>query len=240
MSNLDTTTTYPRLIRRIQAVLIDGVIIPITAIATLMGVSKMGFNGQYAAAAAILSVFLLEPFLVTTTGGTIGHHMRGIKVVNSKTKAALGIVRATLRFITKTILGLFSLVAVMTSRRHQAIHDYLSGSIVIIKNPQALPAYEVLKEREVEEKGYVYPTKVRRIIMIFLYNIILFLVYGFLLVILLTDNCLNNNICNEYEQTFNMAGSILWLAVTIMILIFGWRGLLWGCRRKLEDVTSVT
>jgi len=232
VSNQDTTTTYPRLIRRIQAVLIDGVIIPVIAIATLVGVSKMGLDGEYAAAAAILSVFLLEPFLVTTTGGTIGHHLLGIKVVNSKTLSALGIVRATLRFITKTALGLFSLVVVLTSRRHQAVHDYLSGSIVIIKNPGTLPAYEVLKEREVEEKGYIYPSKVRRIVIIILYAIILFVANGVLLVSFLTDDCLNNNTCSGYDQALSIASQILWIAGTVTLLVFGWKGKLWGCRRK--------
>ena len=196
MSNLDTTTTaYPRLIRRIQAVLIDGVIIPVIAIAALMSVSKMGLDGKYVAATVILSIFLLEPFLVTTTGGTIGHHLIGIKVVNSKTMSALGIIRATLRFVTKTVLGLFSLVVILTTRRHQAVHDYLSGSIVVIKKPGTLPAHEVLKEREVEEKGYVYPSKVRRIVIIILYSVIFFVANVLLLVLLMNENCLNTNSC---------------------------------------------
>jgi len=239
MINLDTTATYPRLIRRVQALLIDGIIIPVIAISTLVGVSKMGFNGEYGAVAAILSIFLLEPFMVTTTGGTIGHHLLGIKVVNSKTMSTIGIFRATLRFITKTALGIFSLVVVLTSRKHQAVHDYLSGSIVVIKNPQALPTHEVLKEREVEEKGYVYPSKARRIVIIITYSVIFFVAYGLLLVFILTENCLNNSICNAYDEALSIAGQLLWLVGTIMLLVFGWRGKLWGCRRKLEDVENI-
>jgi len=239
MSHLDNASTYPRLIRRIQAVLIDGVIIPVMAIATLMGMSQMGFRGEFAAGAAVLSIFLLEPLLVTITGGTVGHHLLGIKVVNSKTMLALGIIRATLRFIVKTVLGLFSLVVVLTSRRHQAIHDYLSGSIVIIKNPQALPAYDVLRERVIEEKGYIYPSRVRRILIIVLYSVIFFLAYAILLTSFLTENCLNNNICSVYDQVLGILGQMLWLIGTVTLLIFGWKAKLWGCRRKLEDVANI-
>lgn len=90
--------------------LIDGIIIPVMAIVTLMGVSMMGFPGELGAVATVLSIFILEPFLVTTTGGTIGHHLIGIKVVNSQTMSTLGIIRATLRFVVKTFVGLISLI----------------------------------------------------------------------------------------------------------------------------------
>ena len=202
------------------------------SIATLMGASKMGLNGEYIAAVVILGIFLLEPFLVATTGGTIGHHLRGIKVVNSKTMSAPGIVRATLRFIAKTLFGLFSLVAVVTSRKHQAVHDYLSGSMVVIKNPGTLPAHEKLKEREVEDRGYSYPSKVRRVVIIILYNVIFLAANVFLLVFLMSENCLSNSACSTYDQALSIASQMLWVVGTITLLVFGWRGQLWGCRRK--------
>ena len=176
---------------------------------------------------------------MTTTGGTIGHHLIGIKVVNSKTMSALGIIRATLRFVTKTVLGLFSLVVILTTRRHQAVHDYLSGSIVVIKKPGTLPAHEVLKEREVEEKGYVYPSKVRRIVIIILYSVIFFVANGLLLVLLMTENCLNTNACSGYDQALSIASQIIWIVGTVTLVVFGWRGKLWGCRRKQKDAANI-
>ncbi len=205
----------------------------------MMVVARMGYGGVYAGSAATLTVFLLEPILVTTTGGTIGHHLLGIRVIDSSTTSALGIFRATLRFIVKTTLGIFSLIVVSTSRKHQAIHDFLSGSIVVIKNPNALPAYEVLKERVVEEKGYIYPSKIWRIMIIALYSVIFFVAYVFIVVLLMTENCLNNDICTGYDQAVSVVSQILWFVGTVTLLVLGWRGKLWGCRRKLKNVENI-
>ncbi len=240
MRNLDGQTAYPRLIRRIQAVLIDGVIMPVAAIAIMTGVGRMGYDGVFAASAAILTVFVLEPFLVTITGGTIGHHLLGIRVINSQTMLSLGIFRSTLRLLVKTTFGLFSLIVVLTSRKHQAIHDYISGSIVVIKNPNALPGYEVLEERDVEEDGYVYPTKVRRIAAIALYSMILFVVYLFIFALLMTKECINTNICSGYDQAVSVVSQLLWLVGTVVLIVLGWRGRLWGCRRKQKDVAGIS
>jgi uncharacterized RDD family membrane protein YckC len=225
---MDATTRYPRLIRRVQAVLIDGVIIPVLAIFVVMVVGSDGYAGSYAAFAAVLAVFLLEPFLVTATGGTIGHHLRGIRVLDSKTMSGLGILRATLRFIVKTIFGIFSLIVVLTSRKHQAIHDYLSRSIVVVKNPVALPDYEALKERQVEKTGYVYPSRVRRTAIMVLYSVLLFLLHMVVLVSLMTEACLIDGVCSGYDHVMVGTGQMIWLGATAAIIVFGWRGRLWG------------
>jgi hypothetical protein len=52
-----------------------------------------------------------------------------------------------MRGLTRSLLGLFSLLFMFVTRRHQAIHDYFSHSTVVIEHPEDLPAREKFQER---------------------------------------------------------------------------------------------
>ena len=116
---------------------------------------------------------------------------------------------------------------------------YLAAYFMYFETIKVLPVREVLKDLKVEEKGYAYPPIVLRIAVIILYIIIFSVANGLLFGSLLTDNCILNNICSGYEQALHTAGKILWLVVTVMLFVSGWRGKLWGCRRKLKDVANI-
>lgn len=225
---------YPRIAKRMQAFLADGVILGVGIIVTLIIISNLGVQGVESVIMAGLAVILLEPALVSFTGGTIGHHILGLRVVKNNTKQNLTFFSALIRFVIKVLLGFYSIVTLFTTKQYQAIHDLLIGSIVILKNPQTLNEYEVLAEQEVERPGYTYPTKARRIVMSILYNIALFIILQSLLALFLSEKCFDNQQCLVIENLFAYSLSILWLIGFFVCIIFCWRGLLFGCQRVLN------
>ena len=230
---MSTTVGYPRLIRRIQALFIDGVIVPVAAISVLIFISSFDIPNIYSAISAALIIFILEPLLVSTTGGTLGHHIIGVQVKNINTGKNINIFFATIRFVSKIFLGIFSLISIFTTKKYQAFHDLLSRSVVTFKSPRSTPGYELLNEREVESSEYNYPSKALRIIMILIYNVILFVVIGVLTRFSLTDSCLAYNKCSDIENILLFTMQIIWVISIFSIVVYCWKCLLPGCRRKL-------
>ncbi|WP_456445456.1 RDD family protein [Thiolapillus sp.] len=225
--------TYPRLLRRVQAVLVDSIIIPVVLLVVLLLVNVFGVENIYVKIAALfLPLLILEPGLVSLTGGTIGHHVIGLKVVNSRTNNNINIVLASIRFIVKALLGWLSFVVVLTSKKHQAIHDYLTGSIVINKSSDGLPSEEALTERIIEESGYVYPSKMKRTLIILMYNIILFVFVIFVVDKFLSRNCLEHDLCSNSDHLLGNVISVVWMICVALLIVFGWQGKLPGGKRK--------
>ncbi len=225
---------YPRVSRRMQAFLIDGILLSSGVAVTLIVASALGIQGIKAVSLAGLAVFLLEPALVSFTGATIGHHLLGLCVVNKSTLKNITIFPAIVRFIVKFTLGLPSIIPIFTTRQYQAIHDLLVGSIVILNHPETFQTYEVLGERDTEQLGYSYPPKIRRAIMTFLYNLALFFILEFVLELFLSEKCAVYNQCRGPETVVAYCLTLLWIAGVFATAILCWRGLLLGCRRTLD------
>ena len=51
--------SYPRVSRRVQALLIDGLVASIAAIGTLVVMSQLGGQGVYSAVAVVVVIFIL-------------------------------------------------------------------------------------------------------------------------------------------------------------------------------------
>ena len=152
--------SYPRLLRRVQAVLIDSLIVPIALLSSISFLGVFEINESWVKAMFFFfPIFILEPFLVSFYGGTIGHYLLKLKVRKIKEDRNINIVFSTIRFVLKFFLGWISLVLVLVSKRHQAVHDYLVGSIVVNKSNEFLPSHESLPERIIEESGFKYPSK---------------------------------------------------------------------------------
>ncbi len=82
----------------------------------------------------IFSIYLYEPFFITVFGGTIGHNFLKVnvkRIINPHLK--INFFQATLRFFTKFLLGWISFLTITGNKRKRAIHDMISGSIMINK-----------------------------------------------------------------------------------------------------------
>ena len=68
---------YPRLYRRIQAAIIDGIIVMVTFFGAAMILASYDIHAGFKFSGVAILIIIIEPGLVSITGGTIGHHLRG-------------------------------------------------------------------------------------------------------------------------------------------------------------------
>lgn len=123
----------PSLLARIKAVVIDLILLLIVFSATSVVTDMFGDVPTFVRGTiAVVMLVLYDPLLTAFTGGTIGHKLIGIRV---KKYAALheniSFVNAVVRFTVKSGLGWLSFLTVTSSKDKRAIHDSLSGSIVL-------------------------------------------------------------------------------------------------------------
>ena len=78
-------------------------------------------------------LLLYEPVLAWR-GGTIGHRIMNLRVVDNRTQRNVSLVKALARFWLKGFLGILSFFTMNFSRRHQAAHDILTNSSVQIRD----------------------------------------------------------------------------------------------------------
>jgi uncharacterized RDD family membrane protein YckC len=232
---------YPRLIRRVQAYLIDIFIIVFLAVGLFLLVTAIAVEPPWLRIAIVfVPFFIFEPVLVSFTGGTVGHHLLKLKVQNASNIKNINIVLAFFRYILKSLLGTISLLFVLTTRKHQAIHDFLTNSIVVYKDATQVPEHEALAERKIEEEGFIYPSKLRRVVMIILYNILLFILMAYLSGVFLSVACLDNNKCTTAENIISYVMGFIWLISLGLILVGGWKARIFGCKRKrIEKIADL-
>ncbi|MBW9267884.1 MAG: RDD family protein [Candidatus Thiodiazotropha sp. (ex. Lucinisca nassula)] len=226
---------YPRLLRRIQAVLIDSVITPIVLFVSVFIVGIYSIDSDFIRGLLSLGPALsMEPLLVATTGGTIGHHIIGIKVRHVNEDRYITIFHAIFRFILKVLLGLPSLIFILTTRRHQAIHDLLSQSIVVHKSTDNLASNEALEERD-NEIGYIYPRAIKRVLVIFTYIILITALISVMVRMSVSTNCLELGLCNSIDSTISYVAPLIFWSATYAVIVMGWNSRLYGCRRVCDE-----
>lgn len=223
---------YVRLIKRIRAVLIDGVLIPVVALGTLIIGDSLGVTGVAAKMALIVCpIFILEPAMLSLTGGTVGHHLVGIKVTQKDGVKYINIFAAVIRFLVKILLGWLSFIFVFTTRKHQAVHDLIAGSIVTHRNGSEQPQYDALNERTIEEEGYRYPAAWRKSLVVVAYCLLITALISFMAALALSTGCLESHRCNSIDRTIELLANVLWLFAIGATIVFGWKSRLYGCRR---------
>jgi len=82
-----------------------------------------------------LMIILYEPLFVWRAGGTLGHRLMNLRVVDNRTGGRVSLLKALTRYVVKGLLGVFSFFSMSLSRRHQALHDLVTNSSVRIRNP---------------------------------------------------------------------------------------------------------
>ena len=139
---------YPRLYRRIQAAIIDSNIYLATIIGAGLILAPYEIHGGFKFSGVVILLIIMDPGLVSITGGTIGHHLRRLRIQDHKHGTNLDIFRATIRFLVKILFGLLSFVFILATKRYQAFHDIISGSVVVLRDSTKVPEYEAVSERK--------------------------------------------------------------------------------------------
>ena len=235
---------YPRLIRRVQAVLIDWVLLITIFYTWLATLSVFGESHLLVKIfALVLPVMIIGPGLVTFTGGTLGHHIKGLRIRDSECDENIGLFRATVRALLRTFLGWLSFVFILLTKKHQALHDYVTSTIVVLRRPETLPAHEKLGVRTSDEHEilsfpkrddveYLYPSKVRRILAILLYGLLITIALCVFALVLISEECSLEDRCSPVENLTMEVVGLGWLISIGTTIVLGWRGLLFCCHRK--------
>lgn len=122
---------YPFILERIQSILIDSVLIIACMILFSDILSNFKNVPNWLRAILLLSLFLYEP-IMTTRGGTIGNNIKKIRVrKNSDENESINIFQAIVRYFFKLLLGWLSFISIFSSTKKRAIHDILSGTVMI-------------------------------------------------------------------------------------------------------------
>jgi uncharacterized RDD family membrane protein YckC len=122
---------YPYMIERIQSILIDSVLIIACMILFSDILSNFKNVPNWLRAFLLISLFLYEP-IMTTFGGTIGNNIKGIRVrQNSDETQSINLFQALIRYFFKVILGWLSFITIFSGSKKRAIHDIISGTVMI-------------------------------------------------------------------------------------------------------------
>jgi uncharacterized RDD family membrane protein YckC len=126
---------FPNLLTRVKALMIDVIVILIIFSISSIVIDKIGEIPDWIRGLILIfCLYLYEPLFISLFGGTIGHNVLKVNVrkIGSPDKK-LNILQASLRFITKYLLGWLSFLTITGNKRKRAIHDMASGSIVLYK-----------------------------------------------------------------------------------------------------------
>lgn len=128
-----SASNYPYLSIRVKAIIIDSIIMVLFILLATYLFSLFKDVPDYVRLGVFVFIFLLyEPIFVSSFGYSIGHLFMGLKVKREKNQLKnLLLPVAILRFIIKSCLGWISLITVTSNEKRKAIHDMLTGSIVL-------------------------------------------------------------------------------------------------------------
>src|SRR5262245_39990274 len=174
------SVAYPRVLRRVRAALIDSVAFVVLFYLWVFWAGLVENAHLVVKVAPLVAGFLiLEPGLVAWTGGSIGHHVMGLRIRDAVADHNIGFVRATVRAAIRVLLGWVSLVFIFLTRKHQAIHDYVSRTVVVLRDPAKVAEHERFAERVVVPEGFRLPSRWRRGGVIVLYGAISYVAVSF-------------------------------------------------------------
>ncbi len=179
---------------------------------------------------SMVAVLLLyDPLLVSRQGATIGHVYAQLRVVDMRTGRWPSFGRAFVRSFVKLMLGGLSFFTMELSRRHQAVHDMLTKTTVQVAESAQQVEFRV---ERVDEPDVVLPSRLRRLVVIVLYLVAVLIAFS-----ALTESPMCD--CAGEPSTKLDAISLGWLALSVTVIIAGWRGRLWGARRSRRVSTDV-
>jgi uncharacterized RDD family membrane protein YckC len=127
--------TFPSLVTRVQALVIDSLIVVSVFFLAAYLINSIGnVSGLSRGLIFISTAFLYEPCCVYFKGGTAGHYVMNVRVKSVyNPQKNIWLIASFLRFFTKGLLGWLSFLTVTSNKRKRAIHDIVSGSIMIIQ-----------------------------------------------------------------------------------------------------------
>jgi uncharacterized RDD family membrane protein YckC len=214
--------------------MIDSIII-IAAVVAIGIASELtrdvAHTGRIAVIALVAVLVLYEPIMVARFGATVGHRAMNLRVVDERTGSNPGFLRAFVRFLVKAALGILSFTTMALTRRRQAVHDSLTNTTVQIRDLARARPVDFRAERTPTPPGTM-PSIARRIVVIIAYMVALLVAFALTSAVATSPACLNEALCTPGEELVSTTLTLVWMALSVGVLIAGWRGRLFGCRAR--------
>ncbi len=122
----------PTILRRYLSTFIDGMLVLTVSIALSFAIKADSTFACYARMAVYILMFICYEPIFTSRYCTIGQKLTGIRVRTVIALEKISIPAAFLRIFVKVFLGFISLLTIPVTKDRRAIHDFASGTIVIM------------------------------------------------------------------------------------------------------------
>lgn len=123
---------YPQLIDRIQSTFIDLILVVILAFVCSSILENYDNVPGWLRITLFVILFIAYEPLCTTFGFTLGNYMKDIRVRQNDDEASrINFVQAFIRYAVKLSLGWISFLTIHSNVKRRAIHDFISGSVMI-------------------------------------------------------------------------------------------------------------
>jgi uncharacterized RDD family membrane protein YckC len=229
---------YARFPRRLRGIIIDWILAMVLLFGALFVAASMGSDhvSRMLGILVVLVLILYEPVLVSLTGGTVGHYLTNLRVVDERSQGNVSFPKALARFVLKDLLGWYSFIVITATRRNQAMHDLLTRSTVQIRDPAKARPNDYITERA-DFQSPDMPSGPRRVAVICVYLVLAALVYGLVVAAarttgMLSSACMNDANCSVVGGFLNLAAALIWIAASAACVGLGWRGKLLGAQRS--------
>lgn len=125
-------TKYPQLIDRIQSTFIDTILIVILMFACSGILDQFEHVPDWIRILMFIGLFIAYEPLCMTLGATLGNYLKGIRVRNNlDTTKRISLLQAIIRYPVKVLLGWISFLTINSNQKRRAIHDLVSGTVMI-------------------------------------------------------------------------------------------------------------
>ena len=236
-SALPSPPAYARFSRRFRAFCIDLVLLALAFYVGAIVTDSLAFsdaNRRFFLLGLTVAVLAYDPLLVALFGGTVGHRLANLRVVDARDGRNLSLPWAVVRAVVKDALGWLSFATMAVTQRHQALHDVLTRSTVQIRDVSRARMHDYAPERAPEPQTGV-PSRLRRVLVIIAYIIVAYFALSFASAFFLSDGCVAYGRCSNADAAASLVAGVVWVAAGIMTIIGGWKGRLWGCRRQVPQ-----
>lgn len=123
---------YPELSTRIKSTVIDSVLICLLIFACANLLDNLKNVPDWVRMALFVALFLVYEPVSMVFGSTFGNYLMGIRVrQTADTSRRINIFQALIRYPFKVLLGWISFLTVTSNPKRRAIHDLVSGTIMI-------------------------------------------------------------------------------------------------------------
>ncbi|TAL24623.1 MAG: RDD family protein [Nitrospirae bacterium] len=240
MKTQNNELIYATLPLRIKASIIDSLILIGLLVCIPLALAPLLKGTNSSLGILMYSPFLLlEPLLVSFFGSTIGQYFFGIKVVRQDDLLKCPLHLSFVRYYVKAFLGWLSMIYMFFSKRHQAIHDHLAKTLVIL-SPERIEKDPSFAERGVQEQelesDFIYPTILRRFLIFIVWYIIaeialLAILYG--LIFLISPESMTDD--GDLPKSINRAITFVDIILLIIVASLAAKGFLPGAKKVRKE-----